>query len=1747
MTRQATGSPARPDTLLRRFDLMAGLDPSATAVRAGTSALSYQALADASRALAARLAPVLDGRPGPVAVLLEPGPGQLTAALAALRCGKPYLPIDPAYPPHRVDRILADAAPAALIAPGGEPPPPPAPAPSAAAPAPAAPGGTASGGTASGGTASRATAADPASGGTASRATAGAPGAAEPLRVTAGVWGDATRVTGDDAYVIYTSGSTGTPKGVVIGHRGILNLLDAFQARRALPPRSRHSTCASPGFDAAVLETWTALSTGGELLVAPDSRRWNPEGFADWLARERVAHAYIPAAFLPALADGLRHGLDLGALRRVVVAVEPIPRGLLGAIGRALPDLTLINGYGPTEASVCVTMYEVTEADDGPERTPIGTAVPGIRLLVEPPATTAAAQDEAAHEVADGPGGGVRGELHIGGVGVGRHLRPDPAGRSAFYTRPAEDGTPVPYYRTGDLVRRDPDGCYTFLGRVDDMVKIRGYRVEPGDVEHALLDQPGLTQAVVLKRSPDPGAPAGRAEQLVAYVVPAPGTSPDLPGIYRRLRATLPWYAVPHRIEPLDAFPLTPHGKIDRKALAAAPLTPAPPPLSGDAPVPLAPAPQQPSGEAPVPPDGDALLRVWRDALGADGDLRVSFLANGGDSLAAGRTTALLLARLGKRVRVLDVLLAQDLEGLRATVGDAPDAVPGDDLPQGVPPARQAGSPVPATYGQRGLWFHDALHPGSAVYNEPLALRLRGPLDTGALSRAIGAVVERHEALRTGLVMSGGTLGLVVRPPGAQELTTRDLRDVPAARRADAVAQAVRETVRQPFDLAAGPHLRCHLVTCGEQDHLLVLALHHSAFDGGSADVLFEELAALYSADVRGEDATLAPEPGRYADHALRQHALITGGHLAPDLAYWRDQLAGLPQTLDLPGDVPRPRTPAGEGALVRDRLPRALTERVDALARDAAVTRYTVLLSALHILLARYCGTEDVAVGAPFSGRDLPGTERSVGYYLNTLPLRADLRGAPTFRQLLARTRRTVTDAYTHQRVPYGYLLERLGAAAPAENPYLQVCLVPEDVYRHEMTFAGVGATFEYYDTGVAKFDLTVNLIPDPGGGLRLTAEYRTDLFGGPAVERLLGHLRTLLESATARPDDPVDRLGMLPDAERARILRDFAGEAAPAPQPAAAVHQLVDRRAQSTPDAIAVVAGAEQLTYRQLIDRADQLAYYLAERGAEPGTRVGVRLPRCASAVVAFLAVLKTGAAYVPLDPAYPERRLAFMADDAGLVLELTPHLLDADREEIADGPQRPPAVAVTGQDAAYVIYTSGSTGRPKGVETPHRAVADLALGAAGWARIDERSRLLLVASLSFDMVTFDIWAALANGARLVLAPPGPLGPGGVAEAFTRHAVTHADLPTAVFHRQAEEDPYAFAGLDTLIAGGEVLDPGLAARVLAAAPDLRLINGYGPTEATTYATYHVLRGGDGGDGTGPVPLGRPTPGTRVRILDLHRQPAPVGVPGELHLGGPGLALGYLNRPDLTAERFGRDPYGAPGETLYATGDLARWRPGGTIEHTGRIDGQVKLYGHRVEPGEVEAVLRAHPDVTHAVVTRREDRPGTPYLAAYYTTADGNPLPARELTDLAAARLPAYMVPRVFTVLDRVPVTASGKTDRAALPPPAAAHAAVNPPQGGAPGTGAGQDPPAGGPAAVQERIAAIWREILVLDTVGPDERLFDIGGASLHVTLIHQRVTRDFGLPELRMIDLFSHPTLRAYAAHVHRLSERPGPAPR
>ncbi|MFI8829159.1 amino acid adenylation domain-containing protein [Streptomyces sp. NPDC053431] len=1495
-----------------------------------------------------------------------------------------------------------------------------------------------------------------------------------------------TVTSGDLAYVIYTSGSTGRPKGVQVTHRNIVDLV-VGAGYAQLSAGMRHLHAASTSFDMATFEIWVTLITGGRLVVASPAAMTTRQ-FGELVRTEGITHVQLPTALFHRRVE--EDPACLRGLRTVMVGGEAMNAAHATVALRVNPGLRLINGYGPTETTVCATYHVLTDAELVPDPVPIGRPTPNTRIQV---------LDQDLRPVPVG----IPGELYIGGPGlaVGYLGRPELTAER-FIADPANPAERL--YRTGDLVHWNTDGTLTYQGRADDQIKLHGYRIEPGEIETVLQSHPAVAQALVVKREDRPGHP-----YLAAYYTSASGTGVPEADLRQHASQALPTWMVPHRFVRLEAMPLTTTGKIDTAAL----------PKPDETRSTLLPALTPPRSDT----EGE-IADMWREALGLrEVGVEDPFTALGGTSLAAMR----IAAAVGKRFGVNVPLSALLLDGTIAALADLVEQARATGNENGLVPFPRAGrdSVLPTTPGQQGLWFHDQAHPDSAVYSEIMPLRLRGPLDTGVLRQCLEHLVARHEPLRTALVMDGGQLVQQIRPEPTVTLTQADLTAGEDRKRDSAVEQAVRSVAARPFDLAEGPHLRAHLIRLAAQDSLLVLSTHHAAMDGWSANILFEEFTVLYRTLAAGKQPALQRPPVQFADFAAWQHQHLGEDGFAADVAYWQGQLAGVPEQLMLPTDLPRPEQPSGQGALARTQLPGHLIRRIDELARTTGTTRYMVLLITFQILLARHAGSDDIVVGTPASGRTHPDLDRAVGYFINMLPLRTRINTSISFRDLLTQVRATVLEAYEHQQLPFPHLVRACGLDPQSLTPLVQVALVPEDVYTHRFTLDDqLDATFEYHDLGIAKYDLTLALIPDLGGdGLRINAEYRTDLFHPATVERLLDHLHTLLESATTTPDTPVGQLEILPSTERAQVCGGFDGPTRDFPS--TAVHDLVARRAQDTPDAVAVIAAetGESLTYAQLEEQANRLAHYLAERGAGPGTRIGVRLPRSIDTVVAFLAILKTGAAYVPLDPAYPRERLEYMAQDAELVLEITPRLLQRDAAVIATCPASPPAVAWQTDDIACVIYTSGSTGLPKGVQITHGSIVDL-VTCAEHTSLGPGSRLLHAASVSFDAAVLEIWSALLSGSQLVIAESGPLSPDRLGQLLG--LVTDAFLPTALFHRQVDERPQSFTGLQTLMVGGEALEHAHAVKALQHSPGLRLINLYGPTETTAYATYHLLTDPD--QVPSPVPIGRPTPNTRIQILDQDLRPVPIGVPGELCIGGPGLAAGYLGRPELTKERFIPDP-DDPAERLYRTGDLVSWNTDGTLAYLGRIDDQVKLHGYRIEPGEIETVLQDHPAVARVLVVKREDQPGSPYLAAYYTAAPGAEVSSQELTDLAASRLPTYMAPRVYIALEQFPLTGNGKVDRAALPAPQTTPLPESAP-----------DPDGGD---VEQEVAAIWRSVIMVDIIHPDERLFDIGGASLHVARIHQLVAERFHLTRLRMTDLFAHPTIRTYSAHIRTLQAATG----
>jgi amino acid adenylation domain-containing protein len=1050
-----------------------------------------------------------------------------------------------------------------------------------------------------------------------------------------------------------------------------------------------------------------------------------------------------------------------------------------------------------------------------------------------------------------------------------------------------------------------------------------------------------------------------------------------------------------------------------------------------------------------------------------------------------------------------------------------PTAAPGPEIPR----LPRDGRDLPLSFAQQRLWFLDQLQPGNPLYNVPTALRLTGPLDLAALTQSIAAVVARHEILRTTFRATGGEPTQVIAPALAVPLRQQDLTALPAPERAGVIRQRMRAEALQPFDLAAGPLLRALLLRCGADEHILLLTLHHIITDGWSTGVLLRELSAFYAGFAGGRPVALPDLPVQYADFAAWQRTRLSGAALAAQVSYWQQHLSGL-APLALPTDHPRPAIQTHRGATEPLTLPPRLRDALQELAQQAGATLFMVLLAAFQVLLARYSGAQSVAVGSPIAGRTHAALEGLIGFFANTLVLHTNLGGDPSFRELLQRTRAVALAAYTHQELPFEQVVAAIQPPRDLSRPPLfQVMLALQNAPERPLELPGLRVRPVPVARGLATFDLTLALADTPQG-LRGGVEYNTDLFERATITRLLGHFHTLLTSIVADPDQRLARLPLLTPGERRRLT---AGGTAPGgvDLPGRCLHHQFAAQVRRTPEAVALVGSDRRLTYRELNEQANRLAHYLQTLGVGPDVCVGVCLERGPALIVAVLGILKAGGAYVPLDPRHPAERLATILAESAAPLVLTQRhglaadpaalhatgaqviCVDTDAAAWAEARTADPPDGATPANLAYIIYTSGSTGGPKGVLVPHRGVANLAAVQARRFAIGPGSRVLQYVAFSFDVWASDVFTALLAGATLYLTPPTALLPGPALLQFLRdQAITAVALPVAVLAALPEG---ALPALRTLVVGGEACPAELVARWGTAGR--HVFNAYGPTEATVCATVARCVADNR-----PPPIGRPLPRVRVYLLDEAGELAPPGGAGEVYIGGVGLARGYLGRPDLTAAAFVPDPFSAtPGARLYRTGDRARWSAG-ELEFLGRCDRQIKLRGFRIEPGEIETALAQHPAVRESVVVARDAAPGDRRLVAYIVAPPGQPPEGGALRHFLAERLPEYMVPATFVMLDTLPLTPHGKVDYPALPVPAPA---------------AGGAYVAPGPE-LERSIAGIWQDVLHSAAVGVQDNFFDLGGHSLLLVQVQSRLQEALGRA-IPIVDLFRYPTIRALARHL------------
>nr|QEO73764.1 AMP-dependent synthetase and ligase [uncultured bacterium] len=1483
-------------------------------------------------------------------------------------------------------------------------------------------------------------------------------------------------------YVIYTSGSTGRPKGVSIEHHSAVTLI--HWAKEVFTPAELSSVLASTSicFDLSIFEIFVPLSLGGRVVLAENALQL-PE-----LTSEVSLVNTVPSA----MAELARGGGLPASVITVNLAGEPLKNMLVQQVYCHLKGGRVLNLYGPSEDTTYST-YTLAPANSDAEPT-IGRPIANTQVYL---------LDAHLRPVP----AGVVGELHLGGEGLARgYLRrpgltsekfiPDP-----FGTRPG-----ARLYRTGDLARYLPSGELEYLGRVDNQVKIRGFRIEIGEIESVLSRHEGVREAVVVAREDGPGD-----KRLVAYLTAANGTTPAVGELRRHILQSLPEYMIPSVFVPLAEMPLTANGKVNRRAL------PAPASTRADGAV---------ARVAPRTHVEKGLADIWSQLLGLDAvGIHDNFFELGGHSLLATQLVSQVRETFQVELPLRSIFERPTVAELAALTEESARAAQGLQFPPITAAAR--GESGPLSFAQQRLWFLHQLESGSAFYNIPAAVRLTGALDAEALQRAFDELVRRHESLRTVIREIDGEPRQVVCPVAPVALSRLDLSGMSEADGEAAWRHLAEEEARRPFDLAAGPLLRVSLLKLAEDSHVLLLTMHHIISDGWSLGVMLRELSALLRDFAAGLPSPLPELTIQYGDFVEWQRRCMTSEVLEPQLSYWARQLADAPPVLELPTARPRPSVQSTEGTTRSASLSPTLTAALKALSQEEGTTLFMTLLAAFNVLLGRYARQSDICVGSPVAGRHRGETEDLIGFFVNTLVLRTDLSGAPTFRELLGRVRETCLEAYAHQDVPFERLVEELQPERSlGHTPLFQVTFALQNALSGATELPGLEFAPLATETGSAKFDLSLEMSEEQGA-LTANVNYNTQLFDEAFIERLMANFEVLLGGVVADPARPLGELPLLTDEETRRVLVGWNDNACDAPRLLA--HELFESRAASHPEALAVVAPDGRLTYAELNERANSLAHFLRASGVGPESRVGLLMERGAELLVGMLGVLKAGGAYLPLDPAYPSARLGFMLEDSGASLLLTQERLaavlpacgtrlvcvDARRDEIARFARTNPEPSAVAENLAYVIYTSGSTGRPKGVQIAHAALLNLIGWHQGSYALAPSDRMTHLAGISFDASVWEVWPALAAGASLYLPDEERrMFPARLLSWLVENGINITFLPTPLAERlMAEVWPESGVALRSVLTGGDRLNK----RPHASLP-FEVVNHYGPTENTVVTTAGRVASASGQE-TLPS-IGRPVSNTRVYVLDAHGRPVPVGVIGELYVGGDSLARGYLNEARLTAEKFIPDPFGTrPGARLYRTGDLVRFLPDGRLDFVGRADSQVKIRGFRIELGEIEAALAAHTDVRECAVMAREGAGAEKWLAAYVVAAEGVTPRASELRSHLLAELPEYMVPTAFVMLDELPLTPNGKVDHKALPEPEVSASE------------AGYEGPR---TPVEELLCGLWAGLLKVGRVGVEDNFFELGGHSLLATQLVSQVRETFRI-ELPLRALFESPTVAGLARVV------------
>jgi amino acid adenylation domain-containing protein len=1498
-------------------------------------------------------------------------------------------------------------------------------------------------------------------------------------------------------YVMYTSGSTGRPKGVAVTQRNVVRLVKnsdyaEFSESEVVLQNAPIS------FDAATMEIWGTLLNGAKLVVY-GAEKGSLQDLVQQIQEFGVTTVWLTAGLFHLLVES---GLErLTGLRQLMAGGDVLSVQAVKKVLDKLPACRMINGYGPTEGTTFTCCYGMGQGEEIGVTVPIGRPIANTRVYV---------LDEEMGRVPVG----VAGELYIGGDGVAREYwrRPELTAEK-FVPNPfvAEDGEGGGHeaglkrgerlYRTGDRVRWLTGGTLEFLGRMDQQVKVRGYRVEPGEIEATLREHEGVQECAVLVKG------QGAAEKkLVAYVA-GEATMQEL---REHLQRKLPEYMVPVVIVVMAEMPLNANGKVDRGALLAMEVV----------------RPEVEGGyKAPRTMLEELLAEIWAEVLNIERvGIHDNFFDLGGHSLLATQ----VMSRV-KEVFHVDAPLRSLFESPTvaelavqiAVFGNASSQEPGQTRIQTRP--RGPDSELPLSYAQERLWFLDHLQPNSDLYNVGVSFAFKGEIDATIMKRALQEIVRRHEVLRTCFHTKSGTAVLEIEEAVEIRVPVVDLTEFEPETRAERARQIAFEHQRKPFILAKPPLINFVLIKLGTGEYILSLAMHHIVTDEWSLGILGRELSALYEAFSRGEKSPLQELAIQYVDYAAWQREWLKGDVLVEQMLYWKNQLKDMPGVLDLPVDRPRPPMPSFRGQIISKSLSPELLNDLKRLGRGENATLFMTLLAAYQVLLMRYSGQEDFGVGTPVANRRHVETEGLIGFFVNTLVMRADLTKHPTFRELLQRVRQSALEAYAHQDLPFEKLVEEL---QPERNTGRAPLFQTIFVFQHaSMTTE----TSEQEQAVAVKYDLDLTA-GESNQCLVISLNYSADLFEPARGRQMLEHYERLLHAVVREPKVCVGELPLLTERERLQISEWNATRVEY--ERDACIHQLFEAQVELVPNVCAVVYEDHRLTYRELNRRANQLARYLIRRGVGPDARVGLLMPRRPEMIVGILGILKSGGAYVPLDPNYPFERLRHMIKDAEVTALLALDALDRNLAENLPGviylrdesaqidkeSDANPAVAAMPENLAYVIYTSGSTGVPKGVAITHRNFCHLHKSQQVNFRVRPRESVLQFFSMSFDAAISEWSMALLAGARLVLSEPTVLMEGKLGSVLKTQEIDTVTLTPSVLQLLGPDN---LPKLRTLIVAGESCSEEL---VLKWGHGRRFLNAYGPTEVTVCATVSGEL-----SGPGKPPIGRPITNAHAYVLDNHMQLCAFGVVGELYVGGAGLARGYWKKPSLTAEKFIPDPFSnEAGQRLYRTGDLVKYREDGNLEFLGRADRQLKLRGFRIELGEIETLLRQQNGITDAVVIPDQQDGSTDMrLVAYVAAAPETRITVAELKSSLRKRLPEYMVPAAVVILSELPLNPNGKLDMRALPAPDACsreeQLAYTPCR-----------------TELEQSISKIWQDLLQIEKVGLDDNFFDLGGHSLLIIRMRNEMHRLNNL-DLSVVELFTYTTVRSLAEYITKRKEQ------